>query len=258
MRAFVTILVGLILFSGQAQTSDDFFKEAASSYVLGDFEATKTVLTTGLSKLPKDKKLLALAEKVGGIDLKKPESAKKEVVKVKEKPQPVQSEPSKSDITRSVLKDHLVFSNGEKLNLEKGEKLVCMFSLSCGHCQHAYRDLCSISKDGNLPKMYLYNYGQEFDEKYFFNQAGGCVDASIRFEDYSTFTRLLQGEGFPRILAFKNGQIVKEWDIVSFNEKSVRDFYNIPKKEAPKPKEEGVKIESGSQWGGSGEKKPWE
>ena len=45
---------------------------------------------------------------------------------------------------------------------------------------------------------------------------------------------------------------------MTFNEQSVRDFYNIPKKEALKPKEEGVKIESGSQWGGSGEKKPWE
>ncbi len=259
MRALLTIIVGLILFSAQAQTSDDFFNEAASYYVLGDFEATKTVVTTGLEKLPKDKRLLALAEKVGGVTLNKPEPVKKDAVKVKENPEPAQIELSKSDITKGVLKDHLVFSNGEKLNLDKGEKLVAMFSLSCGHCQHAYRDLCSISKDGNLPKMYLYNYGQEFDEKYFFNQAGGCVDANIRFEDYSTFTRLLEGEGFPRVLAFKNGKIVKEWDIVSFNEKSVRDFYNIPKKETTaQPKEEGVKIESGSQWGGTGEKKPWE
>ena len=161
--------------------------------------------------------------------------AVKKPVKEVKKPK----ELTKSDITKQVLKDHLVFSNGEKLNLEKGEKIVCMFSLSCGHCQHAYQDLCRISKDGNLPKMYLYNYGQEFDEKYFFGQAEGCMSPNIRFSDYSVFTRLLEGEGFPRVLAFKDGVVVKSWDIVTFNEQSVRDFYNIPKKEAPKPKEEG-------------------
>ena len=160
--------------------------------------------------MPKDKQLLSLAERVGGVELKKPTQAKPDAVAVKEPAQEVKKpkELTKSDVTKQVLKDHLVFSNGEKLNLEKGEKIVCMFSLSCGHCQHAYQDLCRISKDGNLPKMYLYNYGQEFDEKYFFGQAEGCMSPNIRFSDYSVFTRLLEGEGFPRVLAFKDGVVV--------------------------------------------------
>ena len=257
MRALLVTLLSLFIFSIQAQTAGDYFGEAATFYIKGDIESTKSVLKTGLEKSPKDKRLVALAEKVGGVELKKSEPVVKEVTAVVKEPAKPK-EPTKGDITRGVLKDYLVFSNGEKLNLEKGEKLVCMFSLSCGHCQHAYQDLCKISQDGNLPKMYLHNYGKEFDETYFFNQAGGCKDANLRFEDYSVFTRLLEGEGFPRVLAFKNGQIVKSWDIVTFNEQSVRDFYNIPKKEAPKPKEGDVKIESGSQWGGSSEKKPWE
>lgn len=258
MKTLLTVAIGLLLFSAQAQTSDDFFKEAASHYVLGDVDATKQVLSSGLTKLPKDKRLLALAEKVGGLQQEKAPEVKRSAEKPEKETKPKDVKPTKSEITISLLKQYPVFSNGEKLDIENGEKLVCMFSLSCGHCQHAYRDLCNLSKEGKMPKIYLYNYGQQFDETYFFNQAAGCVDANIRFDDYSAFTRLLEGEGFPRIIAFKNGQIVKEWDIVSYNEQSMRDFYKITKKETPKPKDEGVKIESGSQWSGGGEKKPWE
>ena len=234
------------------------FNSAAQDYINGDLVAAKAKIGDAVVNYPNDKRLAALAEKlgikkqIGNIDVE----VKVEDPKLVETVKPVVKKDSKTEATKALLYQN---ANGKfDIDIENGEKLVCMFSLTCGHCQDAYKDLCAMATQGNLPKMYLYCFGQEFEQNYFFKQAGdNCKDDYVRTENYADFTRLLEGESFPRILAFKNGKIVKSWNIRTYNENAVREFYGIAKPVEKKPKEELIET-GGNNWGGSGGGNPWD
>lgn len=251
---YIIILIAILsvqLSFGQTEE----FNAAAQNYVNGNIEVATSQLEEALIKYPMDKKINALAEKVG-VELKTETTvAKVEVVKPKVEPtKPVVVKDPKTEATKALLYQN---ANGKfDIDIEHGEKLICMFSLTCGHCQDAYKDLCAMATQGNLPKMYLYCFGQEFEQNYFFKQAGdNCKDDYVRTENYADFTRLLEGESFPRILAFKDGKLVKSWNIKTYNENAVREFYGIAKPVVVKPKE----IETGGgTWGGSGGGNPWD
>jgi len=138
--------------------------------------------------------------------------------------------PTPLEITKGLLKKYTKFSDGSILNVEKEEQIVCMFSMTCGHCQEVYKDICGISQYAKFPKLFLFNFGQEFEQNYFFNQAGPCKDAHIRIDDYNEFMRLLEGKSFPRILVFKDGKIVKTWDIDTYSKESFLNYYGIEEK----------------------------
>lgn len=256
MKYIVILITMLSVQFSFGQTEE--FNKAAQNYVNGNIEVAKTQLEEALIKYPKDKKINALAEKVG-VELKTETTvAKVEFVKPKVEPtKPVAVKDPKTEATKALLYQN---ANGKfDIDIENGEKLVCMFSLTCGHCQDAYKDLCAMSKQGNLPKMYLYCFGQEFEQNYFFKQAGdNCKDDYVRTENYADFTRLLEGESFPRILAFKNGKIVKSWNIRTYNENAVREFYGIAKPVEKKPGgvlNEPIEDNGGWQPGGGN---PWD
>ncbi|NQY10236.1 MAG: hypothetical protein HRT71_12085 [Flavobacteriales bacterium] len=132
--------------------------------------------------------------------------------------------------TKELLGKHLIYSNGAKVDLDKGKKLICMFSFTCGHCQDAYKELCAMQKDGGLADLYIFGYGTDFDKQYFLNLAPDCKKYIWSTKDYGDFKRVLEGEDFPRILAFDNGDIVGTWTTENYSEKALRDFYKIEKK----------------------------
>ncbi len=161
---------------------------------------------------------------------------KKEVV-VDEQPKqelPEERSITPGERTKSILMDYAIFEDNSKLNLNEGEQIICIFNLTCTHCQQAYKDLCDISEDGDLPKMYLYLYGAEFTLNYFFNQAGGRKNTYVRTDDFAAFKRMLEGDPYPRILAFKDGKLIKSWKGDDYSEEAVRSFYGIEKKEKKK------------------------
>ena len=55
-------------------------------------------------------------------------------------------------------------------NLDNSTKLVCLFSMTCSHCQEVYRDLSAMKASGKLPSLFLVNYGTEYEQNYFFTQ----------------------------------------------------------------------------------------
>ncbi len=158
-------------------------------------------------------------------------------------------------VTHKILKTSGRFSDGTFLQSDKGNKLVCLFSMTCGHCQEVYKEFCAFSQYAALPKIYLLNYGKEFEQNYFFNQAGNCRHAFWRTEDYPLFKRMLEGESFPRIMHIKDGKILKTWNIDTYKKEAFMQYFNIAEK---KKDEGGLQLEKpGSGWEG-GEKKPWE
>jgi hypothetical protein len=105
--------------------------------------------------------------------------------------------------------------------------LVCLFSMSCGHCQEVYKEICEAKSSQKIPSVYLLNYGSEYEQSYFFNQSGGCKDPHSRFENIVDFKRMLEGKSYPRLLHVKNGKVLKEWDIDTYEYKSFLAYFGI-------------------------------
>lgn len=160
--------------------------------------------------------------------------APKNTTSVEKNDNPVQSKTTESSSdkvetyskTIKMLSNLPKLSDGSTLNVKSGKHLVCMFSMTCGHCQETIKEICK-AKDGGWPPITLLNFGKEFEQKYFFSQAGNCKYPHLLTEDYMQFNKWLEGEGFPRILAIENGKVVKSWDIDSYSKESLFKFYGI-------------------------------
>ncbi len=136
----------------------------------------------------------------------------------------------------------------ESQNLAYGSKLVCLFSMTCSHCQEVYADLVAMKASGKLPSLYLLNYGTEYEQNYFFSQAGNVKSPHTRTEEFSDFKRMLEGKTYPRILYVKDGEIMKEWDVDTYEKEGFMKYYGIEKLE--KKNEGGLQLELGgdSPW----------
>lgn len=164
--------------------------------------------------------------------IKKPEKIKNK------KPQVAPKSASYIDL----LKNYQNFSNGVKADLTKGKKLVCMFSLSCTHCQGTYKQICEMNDSGKLPNTFLLNNGKKFEENYFYSQAG-CQHPNYLIENYLEFKNLLNGNSFPYIIYLEDGKIIKSWTADDLedpnnpdlsNTDKIKDYFGI-KPKAPVP-----------------------
>jgi protein-disulfide isomerase len=122
----------------------------------------------------------------------------------------------------------------ESQNLAYGSKIVCLFSMTCSHCQEVYADLVAMKASGKLPDIYLVNYGTEYEQNYFFAQAGNVKSPHTRTEEFPDFKRMLEGKTYPRILYVKDGEILKEWDVDTYEKVGFMKYYGIEKLEEKK------------------------
>ena len=152
-----------------------------------------------------------------------------------------------SDLTLELLYKYAPSIKSQ--NLASGIKMVCLFSMTCSHCQEVYRDLSAMKSSGKLPKLFLVNYGTEYEQNYFFSQAGDSKDAHSRTEDFTHFKRMLEGKTYPRILVIKNGKIEKEWDVDTYEKSYVMRYFGIEKLEEKKSGGLQLELQSGgSPW----------
>lgn len=160
---------------------------------------------------------------------------------------------SNNEKTLLLLSKYKKYSDGSTPNYSKGNHLVCLFSMTCSHCQEVIKDICEVGKS-NLPSTHLINYGAKFEQAYFFSQAGGCDYAHVLLGNYTEFKKVLEGKDFPRILSIKNGQIVKEWDVDSYNTTSFKTHFGIKEKKEvidplnPNKKTDGTPKEDKPPW----------
>lgn len=130
-----------------------------------------------------------------------------------------------------------------KSHLQKNDTtLVCLFSMTCSHCQEVYRDISSMKSSPQLPPIYLINYGTSYEQNYFFSQAGSSKDPHFKIEDFTIFKRLLEGKTYPRILCVSNGKILKEWDVDSYQKEQFINHFGI-KEINEKEKDGGLQLD---------------
>ena len=93
------------------------------------------------------------------------------------------------------------------------------------------------------------------EQDYFFSQALGCDYPHIRTENYVAFKRILEGNDFPRILVVKEGKVVKDWNVSTYNKETFRKYFGVKKKVAPVDPLNPVKNEEKKD---TVKKLPWE
>ena len=140
---------------------------------------------------------------------------------------------TKDEKTISLLENFKTYSPGKYPNFREGTHLIAMFSMTCSHCQEVIGDFCEASRDGKLPGQFLFNFGMKREQDYFFDQAKGCNYPHVRTENYVAFKRILQGNDFPRILVIRDGEIVKDWNVSTYNKETFRKYFGIKKKVDP-------------------------
>lgn len=148
--------------------------------------------------------------------------------------------------TATLFSAYTKLADGTSVDLEDGKKMICMYSLTCGHCQESYKELCQIANNPKTPPIYLIVYGSEFDLGYFFNQAG-CKHPYILIKDYDEFKRLLEGQSFPKVDIRENGVTKKSWNLQTYSINKIKDYLGIAyekPKEVKDPNE--IEIESGN------------
>ena len=129
-----------------------------------------------------------------------------------------------------------------------------MFSMTCGHCQEIYKEITSANRE-SWPRIVLLNFGKEFEQTYFFNQAGGHEHPHYLTEDYIQFNKWLEGDGFPRILAMENGKLLKSWDIDTYTKESLFSFYGVTE---AAPKSDGLNLKKKDDLDDLDGKNPWD
>lgn len=125
------------------------------------------------------------------------------------------------------------WSDGKYKDLDKGTHIICMFSLTCSHCQEAYRDILAAREKKAIAKPYILAYGGEYDLEPFWRKTG-AKSPYILIKKYAQFSSLLKGGGFPRIVVVENGKMVKTWDAESYSKESFYKYFGLSKaKEVP-------------------------
>ena len=167
-----------------------------------------------------------------------PSTTEEEPKKAEAKDEGLQEEvPAVKQITPSDKTLQLLYTYApaiESQNLTYGSKIVCLFSMTCSHCQEVYADLVAMKASGKLPDIYLVNYGTEYEQNYFFAQAGNVKSPHTRTEEFPDFKRMLEGKTYPRILYVKDGEILKEWDVDTYEKVGFMKYYGIEKLEEKK------------------------
>ena len=167
-----------------------------------------------------------------------PSTTEEEPKKAEAKDEGLQEEvPAVKQITPSDKTLQLLYTYAPTIasqNLAYGSKIVCLFSMTCSHCQEVYADLVAMKASGKLPNIYLVNYGTEYEQNYFFAQAGNVKSPHTLTEEFPDFKRMLEGKTYPRILYVKDGEILKEWDVDTYEKVGFMKYYGIEKLEEKK------------------------
>ena len=114
--------------------------------------------------------------------------------------------------------------NGQKVNLDQGDKLVCLFNISCSHCKETAKDIFELKKKNpEMPDVYILFYGDEFFLDFFWDEVGGKFPYQI--VDGEVFWPMLGDRDFPWVLHQKDGVTQKDWDLSSYTKEGFTSYW---------------------------------
>ncbi|MHC1738815.1 MAG: MauE/DoxX family redox-associated membrane protein [Ignavibacteriaceae bacterium] len=111
--------------------------------------------------------------------------------------------------TKSIFSRYTLFSDGKKVNLDSGIKLVALFSLDCDHCQETAKQLGQLKRVTKIPPVYILFFGEERQIKGFFDFAGTTFPYKI-ISPQEFFPMITAAP--PRVCYLQNGKIMGDWN----------------------------------------------
>ncbi|NWF90558.1 MAG: hypothetical protein HXY50_13985 [Ignavibacteriaceae bacterium] len=112
------------------------------------------------------------------------------------------------------------FNGSQRVNLDEGIKLVCLFSLDCEDCMETAHKLGQVRKEwNNFPPMFVLFLGEEEQVNIFFDAAATTFPYKIISPQ--SFFPLIKDYP-PRIVLLRNGNILGDWSYESFSTEELR------------------------------------
>lgn len=119
----------------------------------------------------------------------------------------------------------------DSLGLSTGKRVVCFYSGSCEHCKHCVSKMAGIISRHSLPKDSVFvlfmqtHENQDSVATSFFTENGEGLVLPYDYLHPVEFIPLTNGS-MPLVVLFEDGELVKEYDYLSINEKELAAFFN--------------------------------
>ena len=119
----------------------------------------------------------------------------------------------------------------DSLDLSKGRRIICFYSATCEHCRHCASKMAGIIRRHDIPLdsvsvLFMQTHvAQDSVVTAFYSEHGdGLV---LPYHDLHPFDFIpLTNGSMPLVTLFKDGNLVKEYDYLSLDEKELASFFN--------------------------------
>lgn len=119
----------------------------------------------------------------------------------------------------------------DSLDLSEGRRIICFYSATCEHCRHCASKMAGIIRRHDIPLdsvsvLFMQTHvAQDSVVTAFYAEHGdGLV---LPYHDLHPFDFIpLTNGSMPLVTLFKDGNLVKEYDYLSLDEKELASFFN--------------------------------
>lgn len=119
----------------------------------------------------------------------------------------------------------------DSLGLSSGKRIVCFYSGSCGHCRHCASKMAGIISRHSIPEDSVFvlfmqtHENQDSVATSFFHESGEDNVLPYDYLHPIEFIPLTNGS-MPLVVLFDDGEMVKEYDYLSIDEKELAAFFS--------------------------------
>lgn len=124
-------------------------------------------------------------------------------------------------------------SYADSAGISTGRKIVCFYSIDCGHCRHCAEKMAGIIRRHNIPVDSVHCFFmQEYVEmdkaaEMFFDKFGAGLQLPFSSIDPLKFIPLTDGS-MPLVCLFEDGVLIKEFDRLTIDETVISQFILQP------------------------------
>lgn len=119
----------------------------------------------------------------------------------------------------------------DSLGFSKGRRIICSYSATCEHCRHCASKMAGIIRRHDIPLdsvsvLFMQTHAAQDSvvTAFYAEHGGGLV---LPYHDLHPFDFIpLTNGSMPLVTLFKDGNLVKEYDYLSLDEKELASFFN--------------------------------
>lgn len=122
----------------------------------------------------------------------------------------------------------------DSLGLSSGRRIVCFYSAGCEHCRHCASKMSGIISRHSLPAdsisvLFMQTHtNQDSVATAFFKEHGGGLELPYSYLHPYSFLPLTNG-AMPLVVLLEDGEIIREYDYLSIDEKAISDYFRYSK-----------------------------